>query len=158
MHARSLGSIHLLMRHETVVKPKSAKHSEPDPPRDSFLESYVSPPPVTVGTALSPDEIDLYKKARDSMWPIARIATYDDFAKWLFTTIAVIGTLGAALSGTAFKVMRPAGAVVLGVSALLASIALATSVLSRASDFPPNTNWMSQEAVSNASQLMRRKR
>ena len=62
------------------------------------------------------------------MWPVARIATYDDFSKWLFTIVAVIGTLGAAFSSTAFKVMTPLRAVIFGFAMLLASIALAASV------------------------------
>ena len=134
------------------------KHSRQKPSRETFLHTFVSPAPTTVGTALSQDEVDLYKRARDAMWPVARIATYDDFSKWLFTIVAVIGTLGAAFSSTAFKVMTPLGAVIFGFAMLLASIALAASVLSRASDFPPDVNWMSQEAVSAASKVMLQKR
>jgi len=49
------------------------------------------------GRQLTPDEIQLLEKYRELVLPARRLAGYDDFAKWLFTTAAVVGTLGAAL-------------------------------------------------------------
>ena len=51
----------------------------------------------------SPDEIDLFKKYRDLALPAGRLASLDDFAKWLFTSITVIGSLAAAFSSSAIK-------------------------------------------------------
>jgi len=89
---------------------------------------------------LSPDEIELLKKYRDIVMPAARLAGYDDFAKWLFTITAVIGTLGAAFSNAALKGLGGAGVTVFFLAILATGISLALAVIQRSVDIP-KPNW-----------------
>lgn len=109
-------------------------------------------------TPMTPDQIDLLKKARDSAWPLGRIASYDEFAKWIFTSAAAVGTLGAAFSNTAFKTLSTAGTFLFAGSLLATSVALATAVLSRNVDFSVNTNWQTLELLITAESVMEQKR
>lgn len=101
------------------------------------MSNPLSPGP---GVPISQDEVDLLKKYRDIVMPANRLAGYDEFAKWLFTLTAVIGTLGAAFSSTALKGLSGDGvkAFFLAVSATAVSLALA--VIQRSIDIP-KPNW-----------------
>jgi len=89
---------------------------------------------------LSPDEVELLKKQRDLALPAARIAAYDDFAKWLFTIITVVGTLGAAFSNTAFKKLNGLGAVLFFLAIAASGVSLALAVILRNVE-PGDANW-----------------
>jgi hypothetical protein len=99
-----------------------------------------NPPSPGPGVPISQDEVDLLKKYRDIVMPANRLAGYDEFAKWLFTLTAVIGTLGAAFSSAALKGLSGDGvkAFFLAVSATAVSLALA--VIQRSIDIP-KPNW-----------------
>jgi hypothetical protein len=103
-----------------------------------------NPPSAGPGVPISQDEVDLLKKYRDIVMPANRLAGYDEFAKWLFTLTAVIGTLGAAFSSTALKGLSGDGikAFFLAVSATAVSLALA--VIQRSIDIP-KPNWQNLE-------------
>ncbi len=109
-------------------------------------------------TALSPDQVDLLKRARDAAWPLGRISTYDDFAKWIFTSAAVVGTLGAAFANTAFKSLSTVGTLLFAVALLATSVALATAVLSRHVDFRIDTNYETLAVLTDAELVMGKKR
>jgi hypothetical protein len=83
---------------------------------------------------MSPDEVELLKKQRDLALPAARIAAYDEFAKWLFTTITVVGTLGAAFSNAAFTKLNGMGAVLFFAAISATGVSLALAVILRAVD------------------------
>jgi hypothetical protein len=91
---------------------------------------------------LSPDEVDQLKKYRDLAMPAARLAGLDDFAKWLFTSISVIGSLGAAFSSSALKEFTPCGAALFFIALLLTGISLFLAVCLRAIE-PRGANWQS---------------
>ena len=91
---------------------------------------------------MSDDEVELLKKQRELALPAARIAAYDEFAKWLFTIITVVGTLGAAFSNSAFKKPAGLGSVLFFVAVAATGLSLALAVILR-SVGPGNENWQS---------------
>jgi hypothetical protein len=103
-------------------------------------QSMNSPNRPTTGIPVSPDEIELLKKYRDIVMPAARLAGYDEFAKWLFTITAVIGTLGAAFSNSALKALRGPGVTVFFLAITATGLSLALAVIQRSVDIP-KLNW-----------------
>jgi hypothetical protein len=95
---------------------------------------------------LSADEVDLLKKQRDLLLPATRITAIDDFAKWLFTTITVVGTLGAAFSNSAFKKLNGLGAVLFFLAIAATGVSLAVAVLLRCVE-TGEVNWNSLEDI-----------
>lgn len=93
---------------------------------------------------LSADYVELLKKQRDLALPAARIASYDDFAKWLFTIITVVGTLGAAFSNAAFKKLNGNGAVLFFVAIAAIGVSLALAIILRSVE-PGDANWQNLE-------------
>jgi len=102
------------------------------------------PNPNPAGIPLSPDDVELLKKYRDIVMPAARLAGYDDFAKWLFTITAVIGTLGAAFSNSALKALRGPGVTVFFLAIVATGLSLALAVIQRSVDIP-KLNWQNLE-------------
>jgi hypothetical protein len=88
--------------------------------------------------------VDLLKKYRDIVMPAARLAGYDDFAKWLFTIAAFIGSLGAAFSNAALKGLAGTGVMVFFLAIVATGISLALAVVQRSVDIP-KVNWQSLE-------------
>jgi hypothetical protein len=89
---------------------------------------------------MSPDEVELLKKYRDLTMPAARMAGLDDFAKWLFTSITVIGSLAAAFSTSAIKTFNTCSAASFFAAIFLTGIALFLAVCLRAVE-PRHANW-----------------
>jgi hypothetical protein len=89
---------------------------------------------------LSPDAVDQLKKYRDLAMPAARLAALDDFAKWLFTSISVIGSLAAAFSISAM--FTPCSAALFFIALLLTGSSLFLAVCLRAIE-PRGANWQS---------------
>lgn len=107
---------------------------------------------------VSPDEVELLKKYRDLLMPAARLAGYDDFAKWLFTLTAVIGTLGAAFSNAALKSLSGTGAVLFFLAIVATGASLALAVILRDIDVPV-ANWQSlEDMIEKAQTSLRTKR
>jgi hypothetical protein len=114
----------------------------------------VPPTPVS----LSPDQVELLKKYRDLVMPAARLANYDDFAKWLFTIAAMIGTLGAAFSNAALKSLGGTGASVFFFGIVATGISLALAVIQRTIDIT-EPNWQSlPDMIAKTEALLRVKR
>jgi hypothetical protein len=102
-----------------------------------------TPPVPPVGPVpLPPDDVELLKKYRDIVMPAARLAGYDDFAKWLFTLTAVIGTLGAAFSNAALKGLNGYGVTFFFLAVMATALSLALAVIQRSIDIP-KLNWHS---------------
>jgi hypothetical protein len=93
---------------------------------------------------LSPDEIELLKKYRDLTMPAARLAGLDDFAKWLFTSVTVIGSLAAAFSTSAIKTFDTCSAAAFFVAIFLTGVSLFLAVCLRAVE-PAKANWQNLE-------------
>jgi len=100
------------------------------------------PPPAAV--PISQDRVDLLKKYRDIVMPAARLAGYDDFAKWLFTITAVIGTLGAAFSNSALKGLHADGVTAFFCAIVATALSLALAVIQRSVDIR-QPNWQNLE-------------
>src|SRR5262245_34466681 len=91
---------------------------------------------------MPPDEIDLFKKQRDLSLPAARITLLDEFAKWMFTVVAFVGTLGAAFSNTSFQKLSGFGLIMFSIAISLSGTSLAVAVVLRTIE-PANPNWNS---------------
>jgi hypothetical protein len=61
--------------------------------------------------------------------PADALKRVDDFAKWIFASIAVVGTLGAGLSNSAFGALNNGGKVLFGIAILLVGASLFASTL-----------------------------
>ena len=101
-------------------------------------------PAPAVPVPISPDKVELLKKYRELVMPAARLASYDDFAKWLFTIAATIGTLGAAFSNAALKSLGGTGAFIFFLGIVATGISLALAVVQRTIDIT-EPNWQSLE-------------
>jgi hypothetical protein len=91
---------------------------------------------------LSPDEIEILKKYRDLSMPAAQLAGLDDFAKWLFSSISVIGTLAAGFSTVAIKSFSTQSAVVFFIAISLTGLSLFLAVCLRTIQ-PRKANYQS---------------
>jgi hypothetical protein len=91
---------------------------------------------------ISTDEIELLKKYRDLSMPAARLAGLDDFAKWLFSSIAVIGTLAAGFSTSAIKTFDARSAAVFFAAIFMTGVSLFLAVCLRAVG-PKKANYYS---------------
>jgi hypothetical protein len=108
--------------------------------------------------AMSEDEVELLKKQRELALPASRIAAYDEFAKWLFTIITVVGTLGAAFSNAAFKKLAGLGSVLFFAAIAATGISLALAVILRSVE-PGDANWQSlQDMLDKGKTALRLKR
>jgi hypothetical protein len=89
-----------------------------------------SPPDTEAAEVLDEDEIADYEQLRTLVSPAKSLELLDDFAKWLFVTAAIVGTLGASfgvardddLTGTGKRMFSWAVALV-GISLALAAMA-----------------------------------
>ena len=93
-----------------------------------------------IGRPLSPDEVELLKRYRDLTMPAARLAGLDDFAKWLFTSITVIGSLAAAFSTSAIKTFDTCSAASFFIAIFLTGVSLFLAVCLRSVE-PHRANW-----------------
>ena len=106
---------------------------------------------------LPKDEVDLLKKYRDLTMPAARLAGLDDFAKWLFTSISVIGSLAAAFSTSAIKTFNTCSATCFFVAIFLTGVSLFLAVCLRAVE-PQRANWQSlQDMLEKNASALRKK-
>jgi hypothetical protein len=103
-------------------------------------------------TPISADYVELLKKQRELALPGARIAAYDDFAKWLFSTITVVGTLGAAFSNVAFKNLRGCGTYLFFGAICATGISLALAVVLRTIE-PKDANWYSLDDMTKKAEV-----
>ena len=112
----------------------------------------------TTPTPVAPDDLALFTRYRELFLPAARLTFYDDFAKWIFTVAATVGTLGAAFSSTAFGKLAGLGALAYGVAIILVGLALALATVARSTDLP-EANWQSlQDMLAKLQPAVRRKR
>ena len=99
-----------------------------------------------VGVPMSADDVSLFERFRGNFLPDTRIATYDNFAKWLFGLTATVGALGAGLSNTAFSKLTGLGIVAYGIAVLLSGAGLAAATFALSIDLP-DANWDSLDAM-----------
>ncbi|HEY0794530.1 MAG TPA: hypothetical protein VGD64_02005 [Acidisarcina sp.] len=92
--------------------------------------------------ALSPDEVEILKKYRDLSMPAAQLAGLDEFAKWLFSSISVIGTLAAGFSTVAVKSFSTRSAVIFFIAISLTGLSLFLAVCLRTIQ-PKKANYQS---------------
>jgi hypothetical protein len=84
--------------------------------------------PLGNSRLLSPDEVKQLQNLQGLFDPATCFKRIDDFSKWLFATIAVVGTLGAGLSNSAFSTLSPAGKVMFAISVTLVGASLFEAV------------------------------
>ncbi len=96
--------------------------------------------PKPASVPISDDYVELLKKQRELALPSNRIASYDDFAKWLFTTATVVGTLGAAFSNAAFKNLQGSASVLFFAAVAATGVSLALAVIERTIE-PKDANF-----------------
>jgi len=68
---------------------------------------------------LSDAEVKQLQSLQALFDPAASLKRVDDFSKWIFASVGVIGTLGAAFSNSALSGLAACGKVVFGVAVLL---------------------------------------
>jgi hypothetical protein len=61
--------------------------------------------------------------------PAASLKRIDDFSKWIFASISVIGTLGAAFSNSALSSLAPCGKTMFAIAVLLTGVSLFAATL-----------------------------
>lgn len=86
-----------------------------------------TPPSTSTGVMLDPDELADYERLRKLVSREQSLALLDDFAKWLFATAAVVGTIGASFGVSDANALIGKGRTLFAwaVAAVAASLALA---------------------------------
>ena len=96
--------------------------------------------PVRTGTptdteptpeALSAEEIADYEQLRGLVSPGKSLALLDDFAKWLFATAAVVGTLGASFGVSSANALHGTGKSMFAYAVACVGVSLALAALAR---------------------------
>jgi len=82
-----------------------------------------------VGRPLSAAEQQQLTDLQALFKPADALKRVDDFAKWVFTSIAVVGTLGAGFSNSAFGTLTASGKILFGIAMLLLGASLFASTL-----------------------------
>ncbi len=77
---------------------------------------------------LSPDEVKQLQNLQALFDPATCFQRINDFAKWIFATIAVVGTLGAGLSNSTFSTLSPSGKVIFAIAVVLVGASLFAAV------------------------------
>jgi hypothetical protein len=83
----------------------------------------------SIGRPLSPVEQQQQADLQALFKPADALKRVDDFAKWIFTSIAVVGTLGAGFSNSAFATLTSTGRIVLAIAILLVGVSLFAATL-----------------------------
>src|ERR1700730_7293578 len=65
---------------------------------------------------LSDAEVKQLQALQTVFDPAASLKRVDDFSKWIFASIGVIGSLGAAFSNSAFSTLAPCGKDIFGIA------------------------------------------
>jgi hypothetical protein len=78
----------------------------------------------TPARPLSDAEVKQLQSLQAVFDPAAAFKRIDDFAKWIFGSIAVVGTLGAGFSNSAFSNLGPCGKVLFAIAILLIGLSL----------------------------------
>lgn len=102
--------------------------SEPSQVIPDVAKTPIAPRVMTL------DEVEIFKLFRTQSLPTVRSAALDEFAKWIFTSVSVIGSLGLALAATAIKSLDFGGMVFYGIAILLTGISLGWAVWARTAD------------------------
>lgn len=100
-----------------------------------------------VGRALSQAEQQQLTELQALFKPADALKRVDDFAKWVFASIAVVGTLGAGFSNAAFATLTGKGKILFGIAILLAGVSLFVSTLAL------EPNWVTVNLSSRESML-----
>ncbi len=77
---------------------------------------------------LSPDEIEQIRGLREQFKPEISWKRLEDFGKWLFVSVAVVGTLGAGFSNISFQNLDGYGKYVFALAIIFVGISLACAV------------------------------
>jgi hypothetical protein len=100
--------------------------------RSSSPAQAVTPPDTeSSGEVLSAEEIADYEALRSLVAPEKTLALLDDFAKWLFATAAVVGTLGASFGVSSANALTGTGKTMFACAVALVGGTLALAALAR---------------------------
>jgi hypothetical protein len=114
--------------------------------------------PTVTGRPLSPAEQQKLSDLQALFSPADALKRVDDFAKWIFTSIAVVGTLGAAFSNSAFGTLMGEGKVVFGIAILLVGASLFASTLALEPEWVHANPSSQSSMVSAVNENLRRRR
>jgi len=92
-------------------------------------------PPVGTARPLSPAQVHQLTDLQTLLQPSASLQRIDDFSKWIFTSTAVVGTLGAAFSNAAFHQLSGLGKALFAAAVFLVALALFSATMALAPEF-----------------------
>ena len=87
--------------------------------------------PQSTSRTLAPDQVAEYEQLRKLVSREQSLALLDDFAKWLFPTAAVVGTLGASFGVSNANSLTGAGRTMFALSVAGVGISLGLAALAR---------------------------
>ena len=92
-------------------------------------------PPVGTARSLSPAQVQQLTDLQALLKPSASLQRIDDFSKWIFTSTAVVGTLGAAFSNAAFHQLAGLGKALFAAAVFFVALALFSATMALAPEF-----------------------
>lgn len=109
-----------------MIPNRSAAH-----PQSSSTAPTDTHQSTSTGVPLAPDEIAEYEQLRRLVSREQSLALLDDFAKWLFPTAAIVGTLGASFGVSSGNDLTGTGRTLFAVAVALIGVSLAFAGLAR---------------------------
>ena len=105
-----------------------------------------TPQSTSTGVTLDPDELADYEQLRRLVSRELSLTLLDDFAKWLFPTAAVVGTLGASFGVSGANSLTGTGRTMFAWAVAAVAVSLALAALARL-PLPKRVHLYSRESM-----------
>ena len=103
----------------------------PPSPASSSSAQTDTPQSTSDAQVLAPDQLEEYAQLRQLVSREKSLVLLDDFAKWLFPTAAVVGTLGASFGVSGANSLTGTGRTVFAIAVVLVAVSLAFAATAR---------------------------
>jgi hypothetical protein len=85
---------------------------------------------------LNPDEVKRFQELQEYFAVAATAKRLDDFAKWIFSAVTLVATLGTGFAMFSNQSLRPGAKVMFGIAMVLVGVSLGCAVMMLAPAFP----------------------
>ena len=134
------------------LDPVTPGRSESDRKSSSSAQTDIDQS-ISVGVELDPDEIADYEQLRRLVSREQSLALLDDFAKWLFPTAAVVGTLGASFGVSSANSLTGWGGTLFSLAVAAVGFSLGFAALARL-PLPKRVNPYSRQSLASHVRLV----
>src|SRR5918999_3399327 len=115
--------------------------------------AMATPSGMSRGTPISAGQAESLQSLQSVFKPEVGLKRLEDFAKFIFASVAIVGTLGAAFSNAAFAELGPRGKLLFGLALVAVAISLGSAAMSLSPKWVvanPHNHASMEEAVAHA--------